>query len=149
MKNYFAISLLITVIVLSGCVSRTTNSNPGEIDLEDAVSIWNSQGITSYQIDIEQECFCGGPFIYRMTVENGQVTAVINLENDDKVSILDSFFTIDDWFNWLQKVNKNDPRKFDLQFNSQYGYPTFIDYDQSFNIDDEELVARFSNFREL
>ncbi|MDX1617916.1 MAG: DUF6174 domain-containing protein [Balneolaceae bacterium] len=139
------------LFILAGCENNVIQSTGGEVppSLQNAKQRWESLNIQHYAVEVEQRCFCGGPIDYRMTVRNGEVVEVVDLRTGEQVAWLEPYFTISDWFDWLEKAASRDPVKFDLEFNSQYGYPAFVDYDQSKQIADEEMHLILQNFQPL
>lgn len=115
-------------------------------DLKAAKVKWEEVNINDYRAEIERLCFCGGPFRYTMSVNNGEIVEVLDSETGEAVENLGGYSTIDELFTWLEQVATQDPQKLELEFHPKLGYPTLIDYNQSDNIADEELLLRINDF---
>lgn len=104
---------------------------------------WRSQGISSYRIQQQRQCFCPPPHGFvALQIVADQVVAAIEVANGQSVAEwqLDGFWTIDGLFDWLLEVVQNDPEQLDITFDPVYGYPTKVVYDQSRTAVDEEMT---------
>lgn len=136
---------LATPVLFSAC--DDTNLIPQTRDLQAAKEQWERTNIEDYQVEIERICFCGGPFRYIMSVENGEIVQILDSETGDVIEHLGGYSTIDEIFTWLEQVAARYPQKLELEFHPELGYPTFIDYNQSDMIADEEMLMRLENFQ--
>lgn len=134
---------LLPLLFLATC--NNTDSYGAFNDIAEAKQQWESNNFTSYRVDVERICFCPPPQDYSMLVQNSEVIEVIDMETGEPVSSLGAYQSIEDIFAWLQNVASDKPMKLDLEFDPEYGYPTFIDYNQSDQIADEELLMRITN----
>ncbi len=116
-------------------------------DLQAAREQWESTNIEDYRVEIERICFCGGPFRYAMSVENGEIVQILDSETGEAVEHLEGYSTIDELFTWLEQVAARNPQTLELEFHPESGYPTFIDYNQSDMIADEEMLMRLENLQ--
>lgn len=150
-SSQLILTICTAILFLSGCEYNTIGETGGENPqtLNQAKKLWEARELQNYTVEVEQHCFCGGPVNYAMTVRSGEVEEVINLNTGEKQDRLEAYRTIDEWFEWLEQVAAKDPVKLDLEFDPQYGYPTFVDYDQSLQIADEELQLNFQNLQRL
>jgi hypothetical protein len=48
--------------------------------------------------------------------------------------------TVDELFDWIEEAKATNPVRLDIDYDSRYGYPMRIVYDQSEFIVDEELT---------
>jgi len=148
LRLFTALLLLTVIFWVGGCKNKVIGDTGGEIprNLAEARELWESRNIRSYTVDVEQICFCGGPRNYRMTVVDEEVVEVVDLQSGSEVGQLDPYNTISEWFDWLEQYAVNDPIKLELKFDDRYGFPIFVDYDQSREIVDEELNLTMENF---
>jgi len=142
--NLFAVS----VFVLGCFVSCDGNLNADKVsDLEEATKVWQQAKPSSYTVDVERICFCPPPQNYTLVVANGNIEQVIDAETGDVIEEYGGYTTIDELFEWLQEIASGNPQKLELEFHKELGYPTFIDYNQSDLIADEEMLMRLQNLR--
>lgn len=114
-------------------------------DLKAAKDLWEKTNIKEYRVEIERVCFCPAPIRYTMWVENGETVQIIDTQTGEKVENITGYLTIDELFTWLEGIALQDPQKLELEFHPQLGYPTFIDYNQSDMIADEEMLMNLKN----
>lgn len=135
------------LILLLFTACRDTNSLGAINDIEEAKKQWETNNFTSYHAEVERICFCPPPPTYQLVVQKGEVIEVRDLESGEPVSSPEAYQTVEDIFSWLQRVAAENPKKLELEFHPQYGYPTLIDYNQSDQIIDEELFMRINNLK--
>ena len=116
-------------------------------DLQAAKEQWERTNIEDYKVEIERICFCGGPFRYTMSVNDGEIVEVLDSETGEAVEHLGGYSTIDELFTWLEQAAAQNPQKLELEFHPQLGYPTFVDYNQSDMIADEEMLMRLEDLQ--
>jgi len=135
---------LLILLIYSACSDDNLISQT--YDIRAAKEQWEKTNIEDYHAEVERICYCAAPFRYTISVEDGEIVQIRNSETGEAVELNEGYSTIDELFIWLQQAASHDPKKLDLEFHPELGYPTFIDYNQSDNIADEELLLRVHNF---
>lgn len=141
-------SLLIfgfALFIFTACDETNPITQPDTLD--DAIERWETVNPDNYTVDIERICFCPPPKNYTMVVADGEIAQIIDTETGEIIEETAGYATIDELFAWLKKVDSDNPKKLDLEFHREMGYPTFIDYNQSDMIIDEEMLMRLENLR--
>lgn len=139
-----ALLFLSSLFLLLSC-----SGHPGFEDirtLQEAQQQWETSGIDDYGVDVERLCFCPPPLRFKIVVENGIITKAVDLESGDTLGGNFQANTIDEHFEWLRKAIDREPETLEMQFDPAYGFPAFINYDQSSHIADEEFTLKLSNF---
>ncbi len=143
MKNY------ILYIGLTIFICFKTEAVNGQTTLETLVikkELWQKTGIDSYSFTQKIFCYCSPDYVLprRVTVENGEVTLVDGEKFDrskhpDYLSVLKSFDYIE------TKINKGVAEA-KIEYDSIYGFPTYIYFDIDARIADEETTYKFTDF---
>ena len=139
--------LLVISIVSSILLSCTKNT---EVVLEDKVSIqeqkWKKQGITDYAFTLQISCYCMSEYTFpkAIVVKNNQIQSVDGVACAD--SEFGTFMTIDEFFEYIKNQRLENPIVESLEFYYMYGFPTYIYFDISEMIDDEEIGYILTDF---
>lgn len=146
-NQYIRLSVFALAIPLlySACDDKNLFSQTR--DLQVAKEQWDRSNIKNYRVEIERVCFCPPPIQYTMVVENGEIAQIIDSETGEAIQHLTGYSTIDELFTWLEQASAQDPQKLELEFHPQLGYPTYIDYNQSDMIADEEMLMRLNDLK--
>lgn len=139
---------------MAGC-SGALSSSPAESaqaapeTLAEARARWQSMGIESYQVTVQQSCFCLQEFVQplRVTVREQQVQSVAGLAQPlTQADQLDrSRLTVEGLFAFIASAQGRDVERLDVHYHPHYGYPTEITYDGHAMIADDELHYRLSD----
>lgn len=145
-KRYQLVSLF---LLLALSTLSCSDANPfGKLtDIEAAKNRWNELEITDYRMEVERFCFCPPPMRFTAIVKDNEVVEIIDQETGESTEGNAGYSTIDDLFSWLEDVSEKDPKKLELEFHPTMGYPTFIDYNQSDLIADEELLLKINDLK--
>lgn len=127
-------------------VSCGTSESIDKIEI--AKERWEAANIDNYKAEVERICFCPPPSKYTVVVENGSIVEVVNSETGEDIEQDNGYKTIDELFTWLLEAASRNPKKLELEFHSELGYPTFIDYNQSDMIADEEMLIRILDLQQ-
>lgn len=140
---------LLLSALCSGCLLNSVgDSHKQPESLSEAKQLWESHQIQDYSIEVKQFCFCGGPGHYRMTVRENTVVQLLDIKSGEEITEhVTGYPTIDDNFEWLENAIEGDPEILEMTFHPIFGYPSEINYDQSFQIADEELRLEMKNLR--
>ena len=124
-----------------------------QADLDDAMALWASQNVASYQLDFARVCNCMedalGPYI-SVVDETGAVTDVMFASNKTSVDSSSEIFadalTVERIFERIQDALDSDAAEVTVEYDTTYGYPvnTYIDYDAL--IADEEITFVVNSF---
>tara|TARA_B100000929_G_scaffold266734_1_gene234581 strand:- start:950 stop:1381 length:432 start_codon:yes stop_codon:yes gene_type:complete len=125
---------LITLVLLSACVSPTTPEN----DLAEYRALWEAQSLSDYTFDVVKNCFCWPIADVRITVQGGVITDVTELASE-VAHDPELFRTIDGLFDLVQDAYDRDAHEVQVDFNSSRGYPIRIWIDYVEMMQDEEM----------
>ena len=93
---------------------------------------WLSYNYTTYQIEQERICFtCQAPIgtVQLFIVDNKVTSGSSAVETRAlTASELESFRTVDQTFAWIERTRKTNPDHFEIDYDSQYGFPARIEY---------------------
>ncbi len=117
--------------------------------LESARAAWAARGKSSYTIDQQGDCGYCAPIFYekvRITVQNNQITNVINLKDNQPVpsTLWQMFSTVEELFQTVEAFETRNPFKSSVAYDPQYGYPTVVSVDYSEEVADEEFAITTS-----
>ena len=113
--------------------------------------LWESLDISSYSMTQQISCYCfPEEFISpkSIIVENNQIK-LINGFSPDKTIGYESFYTIDQFFEFIDSKLDDDPEFYDINYNSEYGYPNYLFFDMSSMIADEEISYNIKDLKPL
>lgn len=117
--------------------------------LHAARSLWRSHKLQDYDIKQEHQCFCIYPsgFVTVM-VRAGKVVDAIDQQgvpvSQEK---LQYYKTVDRLFDWIEGMQKQKPDRFDVVFDSAFGFPSEIVLDQSTRAVDDELTIKLKDLQ--
>ena len=101
---------------------------------------------TSYSFDLVVSCYCTIQEPYQIQVINGKVAKIKGNEAWGSEGIPT---TVDALFDTILKKLGQKPFQFNLEFDSEYGYPSDVYFDMEEMIADEEIGYSISNFKIL
>ena len=113
--------------------------------------LWESLNLSSYSMTQQISCYCfPEEFISpkSIIVENNQIK-LINGFSPDKTIGYESFFTIDQIFEFIDSKLEDDPEFYDIKYSSEYGYPNYLFFDMSSMIADEEISYLIKDLKPL
>lgn len=125
------------LLAVAGCSDPTAP----RFEIEVAAGKWAERGPASYVYIFRQSCECllSGPYV--VTVEDGTVKGAQLLPFTTPPAPTPDLAlvpTIDDLFERLRSAADAGPVRFEVEFDSEYGYPTSGSYDLSAEIADDE-----------
>ncbi|MDG1024133.1 MAG: DUF6174 domain-containing protein [Flavobacteriaceae bacterium] len=142
MKLYFAPFFILFIFL--NCTKNT------EVIPEDEVSQqeqkWKKQGITEYAFTLQISCFCIVDYTRpkSIVVKNNQIESVNGIAYTDLE--YETYMTFDDFFEYIKERQKENPVQENLEFDPTYGFPTYIYFDISEMIADEEIGYTITDF---
>ena len=142
MKLYFAPFFILFIFL--NCTKNT------EVIPEDEVSQqeqkWKKQAITEYEFTLQISCFCIVDYTRpkSIVVKNNQIESVNGIAYTDLE--YETYMTFDDFFEYIKERQKENPVQENLEFDPTYGFPTYIYFDISELIADEEIGYTITDF---
>ena len=144
MKYSYIALVLVAFYSLTSCVKNTLVQTEEELSVE--AQKLKSFGFSDYDYTLEIICFC--PIEYtkpkRISVRNNKVVSISN--NTEDVFTDTSFMTIDGFFEFIEDQRKQNPVVEKIEYDPEYGFPTYIYFDISEMIADEEIGYILTNF---
>jgi hypothetical protein len=138
----------LSTLVLSLSCEHAVAPSTGVDDLPDYSHIagpaarWRAYGLKNYTIEQKRLCFCRFPHEFvRLTVKDNKIVQGIDLTNGQPVpaDILQYYQTVDSLFAWIEETKTLNPERFDIEYDSRFGYPKKISFDYSSGVADDEL----------
>jgi len=144
MKLYFAPIFLLFIIL--NCTKKTGVIPEDELNLQEQEKKWKKQGITDYEFTSQISCFCQSDYTLpkAIVVKNDEIQSIngvayANLEYENHM-------TIDELFDYIEDRQNKNPVIENLEFDSVYGFPSYIYFDISEMIADNEIGYTITNF---
>ena len=144
MKSLFHKHLTAAIAGLGLCAACSL-VEPGDLgDLDEARQRWADTGSANYQYSFQRSCFCVDTQPVRITVVNGSITEVLNLDTNEMVdsSRFQFYFTIDDFFDCIQESLDRGADEFTAMYDEVFGYPLDVDIDFIKQAVDDEMYLR-------
>lgn len=139
--------LLLSCLSLAQCTKESSYKPPE--DLAQAKSLWESKKIDSYTMTFNVSCFCivdlNKPA--EVVVKKNKIITVNGIAYDNSFPLYGSYKTIQELFSHIEEMQKKNPVVEELEFDPTYGFPSYIYYDVSEIIADEEIGYRVSDFK--
>ncbi len=144
MKLYFAPIFLLFIIL--NCTKKTGIIPEDKLNLQEQEKKWKKQGITDYEFTSQISCFCQSDYTLpkAIVVKNDEIQSIngvayANLEYENHM-------TIDELFDYIEDRQNKNPVIENLEFDSVYGFPSYIYFDISEMIADDEIGYTITNF---
>lgn len=128
---------LILVLLTFSCVKNTEVLPEEELSVEEQK--WRDQNLESYEFTLQISCFCIREYTLpkRVVVQNNEVVQVDGTPNEE---LNDSAIqTIDGYFDFIRETRKQNPDEEEITYDTDLGYPTYIFFDISYQMADEEI----------
>lgn len=128
---------LILVLLTFSCVKNTEVLPEEELSVEEQK--WRDQNLESYEFTLQISCFCIREYTLpkRVVVQNNEVVQVDGTPyeelNDSAIQ------TIDGYFDFIRETRKQNPDEEEITYDTDLGYPTYIFFDISYQMADEEI----------
>ena len=142
MKLYF-VSLFLLFIILN-CTKNTEVIPEDEVQLNEQK--WKKHGITHYMFTSQISCFCQTDYTLpkAIVVKNNEIQSVNGFDYADLE--YETHMTIDEFFDYIENRQNQNPVIESLEFDSVYGFPSYIYFDISKMIADDEISYTITNF---
>lgn len=133
------------ILLLSACENESINF-PEMLTL----SQWDELNIENYEYEQRFVCFCAPPAgrFHKITVGSGEIVEIVDLE--DGSAVVDehnSFKTISKLLEFVESIDPDSVALINVEYDSSFGFPSFIYVDFSHGIADEEIGYETRNFK--
>tara|TARA_B100001093_G_scaffold379916_1_gene365277 strand:- start:310 stop:765 length:456 start_codon:yes stop_codon:yes gene_type:complete len=108
---------------------------------------WKEKSITNYDYTLQINCFCIREYTLpkRIEVRDNQVVSIEGLPFE---SLNDpSYRTIDEFFDYIQTQRALNPVVETIEYDKEYSFPSYIYFDISEMIADEEIGYTLTDFK--
>ncbi len=107
---------------------------------------WEEFNFKNYSFTLQISCFCIVDYTLPKTIEVKD-NKVVKVEGIPFEELNDATYrTVDEFFDYIKDRQKESPIVETLEFDKSYGFPTYIYFDISEMIADEEIGFTLSNF---
>ncbi len=134
MRRFIFSIIIFTSLAITSCTLGNFPFGSGGGGAKDPnLELWESHATEVYKIDQNFSPTENQDIVYYLTVVNGEVELVIdtNIYISTEIFILPDFYSIEDMFEIIASVPNNRPYRFEVEYDSVYGYPTYIFYDST------------------
>ena len=111
--------------------------------------LWLSLDIKNYSMTQQISCYCY-PEDFTMPkdilVQSGKIIT-INGYSQEKTIGFGSFYTIDEIFQFFDSKLSNNPDYYEIEYDTNYGFPKSMFFDMSEMIADEEIAYYITDFK--
>lgn len=107
---------------------------------------WQSLRLSNYSIEQEHLCFCRAPHWYKVIVKNRRVSEVLGL-NGEKLTLTSEIMSVEQIFDWIEKLRAQHPEKLEVNYNPEHGYPERILFGYSANTANGEFTLALRNLK--
>jgi hypothetical protein len=119
--------------------------------LNEALSLWNTNGVGSYKFEFQRHCFCTEEYRapYVVTVERGTVVAVSEVNGamlEPESELFQYAYTMERLFATIQSALDRSAYKVVVKYNVNYGYPESMDLDYDVRIADQGFKLEVKSF---
>ena len=142
MKLYFAPLFLLFIFL--NCTKNTEVISEDEVQLQEQK--WKKQGIIDYEFTSQISCFCQTDYTLPKTivVKSNEILSVNGVDCADLE--YETHKTIDEFFDYIEERQNQNPVIENLEFDSIYGFPSYTYFDISEMIADDEIGYTITNF---
>lgn len=135
-RTLFQMGVIVGLISsLTACVSEILDKQVQEFLLNR--SLWQSHGITSYQVDYHRDCSCNARPPVTVTVVNNQVTVPADAPYIP---------TIDELFDRIETISRSALGSVEVEYDTQYGFPIRITADPHHWSSTNQYTITLQNF---
>ena len=140
MKRNTLFSVFLVLFLIFSC------EKDNEIISDPQYSIWEENKFEDYDFTLQISCFCIIEYTMpkRIEVRDNKVVSVEGTPFEDLNDI--SYRTIDGFFEYIEEKRKLNPIIEEIKYDSIYGFPTYIYFDISEMIADEEIGYTLTDF---
>ncbi len=120
-------------------------------ELNEARSTWQSFQLKNYSFNERISCFCGGLLEWDVYVKDGIKEKVMFDESQlpshqTYNDILNNAKTVEDAFDFIEDLMRQDVASLLVEYNDQYGFPSLISIDYHADMADDEIGYLYTGF---
>jgi hypothetical protein len=121
-----------------------TNEQVSDPNTKTPYELWRSKNLHNYSIDQTRSCFCpdAGELV-RITVRSDTIFSVVKI-SDNSIISSPIYFTVDSLFGI---IDNSDNDSLVVRYNSNYGYPEFLDINPQWHPVDGGVLYETSNLQ--
>tara|TARA_A100001015_G_scaffold234466_1_gene265996 strand:- start:747 stop:1181 length:435 start_codon:yes stop_codon:yes gene_type:complete len=133
-------------IVFFLCLSFSCEKDDESSNLGAEAEKWTSYGFSNYDFTLQISCFCIVDYTQpkRIQVRDNKVISFAGVPFEELND--SSFRTIDGFFLYIEEQRKLNPVVEEIQYDDEYGFPSYIYFDISERIADEEIGYTLTDF---
>jgi len=157
MKNKFG--LIAGAFVLFGFFAACEHAAPTSEDalqsqdysyIIEPAARWQAYELKNYSIEQKRVCFCAFPHGFvKLVVKDNKIVEGIDLSTGRPVTneALQYYQTIDEIFAWIEATKAMNPARFEIEYDTRFGYPKKIAFDYNFGVADDELWIEMQSLK--
>ena len=144
MKTFRIISILSIFLMIVSCDIDDESSD--ETGVEVQIEKWVASNIKNYDYTLQITCFCIREYTLpkRIEVRGNNIVSVEDkpFENEDN----SPYRTIDGFFEYILEQQQLNPAEEKIEYDTEFGFPSYIFFDISEMIADDEILFTLSDF---
>ncbi len=143
-KLFFISDIILLMFLFCSCNNESINF-PEMLTL----SQWDELNIEDYEYEQRVICFCAPPAgrFHKITVESGAIVEIVDVEDGSIVADEHNFFkTISELLEFVESINPDSVALINVEYDSSFGFPSFVYVDFNQGIADEEIGYETRNF---
>ena len=114
--------------------------------LENNRELWDSHGISSYDLSLERQCDCAAAGRYRITVRTDNAIAAVD-DGGNEVPLASLPSTIEAVFDEVERRIVANPDDVSVDYDGIYGFPRRLDADPNSALSGEQATLVVTSFR--
>lgn len=135
---------------LAGC-SNPAGPSGAQGQLDESRRKWDERGLTDYQYQYQNICFCAPAFTNPVvvSVSRGAIVAAVDVQSGRPVdaSDLGRYRSVPQVFDVIQDAIDRKAARIEASYDPTFGHPTDVSIDYDRMIADEELGIRIRDLR--
>lgn len=143
------LGLILPLLLVAGCSTSLLDQSRSEFD--DARRLWQAQGATDYDFDLQHLCYCSDLVTRPVTigVRGGAVAWIVYTDSGTAAdtTLFRDYLTIDRVFALLQRTLDGHPASFTASYQPDLGYPAMVHVDPKQPVADDEFSVRITGLR--
>ncbi len=140
--KYAVLCIAVSGVLLLEACSDSAVTPITKTDLSQARERWEQSGFDSYEITQTRNCYCilGGQPV-RLRVWQDTLRSATNLIDSAAVmpDLLEAYLSVDQLFDFIETIDPAQVARYEVSYDSLFGYPTSFYVDYSTQVADEEI----------